>query len=125
MIPHRRSLRPARLLAAALLALSAAGCGGNRAARGDGADAASVRVENQSWVDMTVFVQREATQRVRLGTVEANNTRVFTIPRTMVGGGVGLRFIADPVGGSRTPYSNEITVAPGRQVRLTIPNRQY
>jgi hypothetical protein len=32
-----------------------------------------------------------------------------------------LRFIADPIGGARPSVSEEITVAPGDSVVLTIP----
>jgi hypothetical protein len=60
-------------------------------------------------------------QRIRLGTVTGNSTRTFRIPRYLVGGAGSLRFLADPIGGNRTPVSEEMTVQPGELVTLTIP----
>ena len=81
----------------------------------------TVQVQNQNWLDMNVYVLR-GSQRVRLGTVTGASTRVFTIPSNLVFGATSLRFLADPVGSSRTPISQEITITPGDQVTLTIPN---
>jgi predicted small lipoprotein YifL len=110
------------LLAALLVTLAA--CGGKPAMR-DPSQEAHVRVENQAWVEMVVYVQREGRQRTRLGEVGAQETRVFRLPSSMVGGTVSVRFIADPVGGSQNPYSSELSVQPGQTIRLTIPNRNY
>jgi hypothetical protein len=81
---------------------------------------AMVEVENQSFYDMNVYVVRGG-MRARLGTVSGNSKRVFEIPRTFVGPATPLRFQADPIGGSRTPFSQEITVLPGDTVVLRIP----
>lgn len=86
----------------------------------DPAAPAMVEVENQGFYDMNVYVLR-GTMRVRLGTVSGNTTRVFEIPRTMVNPGLPIRFQADPIGGSRTPFSQEIAVSPGDTVVLRIP----
>ena len=45
----------------------------------------------------------------------------FTIPSTLLSGLTPMRFIADPIGGSRASVSQEITVAPGDTVLMTIP----
>jgi hypothetical protein len=39
----------------------------------------------------------------------------------MVNQGIPIRFQADPIGGNRTPFSEEITVSPGETVVLRIP----
>jgi hypothetical protein len=81
----------------------------------------TVRVENQGFADMTVYVLVGG-QRVRLGLATGSSTTNFTIPGYLVGNGIQqLRFIADPVGSNRLPVSDEISVTPGDEVVLTIP----
>jgi hypothetical protein len=79
-----------------------------------------LQVDNQGFLDMNVYAVRSG-QRVRLGTATGNNKTNFTVPRSLVSGLTSLRFIADPIGGSRASVSQEITVAPGDTVVLTIP----
>ena len=81
-----------------------------------------LRVENQAFLDMTIYVYRSS-QRVRLGTATGNSVTRLTIPPNLIFGATPLRFMADPIGGNRTPISSEITVAPGDEVVLTIPPR--
>lgn len=116
-----RRLLPTLLLLA--LALSVAGCGGRR--RGPAppqGPRTTVRVENQNFLDMNIYVLN-GSQRVRLGNVSGVSTRVFTIPPNLVFGIGSLRFQADPVGSGRTPISQEISVRAGDEVLLVIPNR--
>jgi hypothetical protein len=80
----------------------------------------TVRVENQSYLDMNIYVLR-GLERIRLGTVTGSSTQVLTIPKYVATSPMGMRFLADPIGGRRTPVSEEITVVPGDQVTLTIP----
>ena len=102
--------------------LSLAGCGTlSPGSGGSGQDeATAVQVENRGFVDMTVYAVR-STQRVRLGLVPGHSTRVFDVPRTLMGGLTQLRFVADPIGATRLSVSEEITVAPGDTVVMTIP----
>ena len=79
-----------------------------------------VRITNQSWLDVNMYVLRSS-QRIRLGTVGANQTQRFTLPANLVFGATPLRFHADPIGSSRTAQSFEIVVSPGDEVTLTIP----
>jgi hypothetical protein len=79
-----------------------------------------VEVENRSMLDMTVYVMRGGERR-RLGLVNALSTQVLAIPSIMVEGLGVLRFVADPIGASRTPVSEEIAVRHGDTVRLIIP----
>ena len=79
-----------------------------------------VQVDNQGFLDMTVYAARSS-QRIRLGIATGNGKTNFTIPSVLVSGLTPLRFIADPIGGSRASVSQEITVAPGDTVVLTIP----
>lgn len=80
----------------------------------------TVRVQNQGFADVTVYVYRGGA-RVRLGIVTGNSTAVLTIPKTMVQPATQLRFIAAPIAGQRQPISEEITVSPGDEVGLIIP----
>ena len=79
-----------------------------------------LQVENQGFSDMVIYVVNDA-QRVRLGLATGNSSKSFTIPNYLIRGAGPLRFLADPVGGTRTPVSEEITVQPGDIVSLTIP----
>ncbi len=81
---------------------------------------AYVRITNQSWLDMNMYVLRSS-QRIRLGTVGANQTTRFRLPQNLIFGATPLRFMADPIGSSRTAQSFEIVVSPGDEVALTIP----
>jgi hypothetical protein len=80
----------------------------------------SLRVDNQSFSDVTVYAARSA-QRVRLGLAPGHTNTVFTVPAALMSGLTPLRFIADPIGGVRPSVSEEITVSPGDSVVLQIP----
>jgi hypothetical protein len=43
------------------------------------------------------------------------------IPRYLTADAGPIRFLADPIGGNRTPVSEEMSVRPGDVVTLTIP----
>ena len=79
-----------------------------------------LQVENRSFADMVIYAVSGA-QRVRLGLATGNSTKSFTVPSSLIRGGGPLRFLADPIGGSRTPISEEMMVQPGDIVTLTIP----
>jgi hypothetical protein len=79
-----------------------------------------VEVDNQGFQDMDVYAVRSG-QRWRLGLATGSSKTKLTIPRTMVNGLTPLRFVADPIGGRRASVSQEISVAPGDTVVMTIP----
>lgn len=81
----------------------------------------TLKVQNEGFPDMTIYVLRSSGQRIRLGTVTGNTTQVLVIPSYVLTGPTALRFLADPIGGTRSPISQEITVAPGDDVELIIP----
>jgi hypothetical protein len=116
-----RSVR-ARLWTASLLtAVGAAACAPG-ASLPRGADgSASVEVDNQAFLDVNVYVVRSG-QRIRLGTVTGHSTRVFAVPRNLVGTGATVRFLADFIGSDRTPISEEMVIWPGDRVGLIIPS---
>ena len=91
-------------------------------AQGTGAEPASaamVQVENQGFNDMVIYAISGG-QRVRLGLATGNSTKSFTVPRYLTAGAGPIRFLADPIGGNRTPISEEMSVRPGDLVTLTI-----
>jgi hypothetical protein len=116
--PAMRAL--SRALTPILLVALVAGCGARSAGASDPAETAFVRVTNQSWLDMNVYVLRSG-ERIRLGTVTGNHTERFRLPRGVVFSATPLRFLADPIGSSQTSQSFEISVSPGDEVSLTIP----
>jgi hypothetical protein len=79
-----------------------------------------VEVDNQGFQDMDVYAVRSG-QRWRLGLATGSSKTKLTIPGSMVNGLTPLRFVADPIGGKRPSVSQEITVAPGDTVVMTIP----
>ncbi len=112
---------PRRLVLPLMVLVLAAACARGRTSRGAAAaEPTYVRITNQSWLDMNVYVLRSS-QRIRLGTIGANQTQRFTLPSNLVFGATPLRFLADPIGSSRTAQSFEIVVSPGDEVSLTIP----
>jgi hypothetical protein len=81
---------------------------------------AVLEVENRGFADMVIYAI-SGSQRLRLGLATGNSTKSFTIPNSILRGAGTLRFLADPVGGTRTPVSDELSVEPGEVVTLTIP----
>jgi hypothetical protein len=80
-----------------------------------------VRVENQAFLDMNVYVLTDGGARTRLGTVTGNTNQVFVIPSYVVGPANSVRFLVEPIGSSRSPISNSLSIRPGQTVTLTIP----
>jgi hypothetical protein len=79
-----------------------------------------LRVDNQAYLDMTIYVYRSS-QRIRLGIANGSSSTRMVIPANLIFGSTALRFQADPIGANRQPISQEITVAPGDEVTLIIP----
>jgi hypothetical protein len=99
-----------------------AGChGGKPESPAAPAAGATLTIENQGFTDMTIYALSGTTGRVRLGQVVGNSTQRLPIPGYLIQSGATVRFIADPIGGSRTPVSDELLVSPGDSVTLTIP----
>jgi hypothetical protein len=124
MIPLHSPFALPVLLVSTVLTLAA--CSSHRSdedtAPAAGSDAvASVEVRNLDFPDMTIYVLSATSSRVRLGTVNGNSTQTLTVPSYLVRGGDRLRFLGDPIGGGRTPVSEELFVTPGDTVTLTIP----
>jgi hypothetical protein len=108
-----------------LLAVALAACGGRSSPDSqpnpdvESSSDAMVSVDNRGFSDMTIYVVRGA-QRVRLGVVSGNSVESFTIRNQYIINGP-VQFLADPIGSSRSPVSEELAVNPGDIVTLMIP----
>lgn len=111
-------VRRLMVVAACAAAAACASAGANSQTTKE--EAATVLVDNQGFVDMTIYVLRGG-QRVRLGLATGLSRSRFTLPRGFVFAGTSLRFVADPIGGTRSPVSEEITVSEGEEIELRIP----
>ena len=107
-----------RIMAVAVAAAACVTAGGTGGVSAD--EPTTLRVDNQGFSDITVYAIRN-TQRLRLGLAPGHVNTVFRVPQTLMSGLTQLRFVADPIGSSRASVSEEITVAPGDSVVLTIP----
>jgi len=109
-------------LTLALTGFLLAGCGGKQQSAGgvDALEKSFVEVVNLGFLDVNLYVLR-GSSRVKIGSVSGNSTVRLEIPRTFVNPGLPVRFLADPIGSSRTPYSAEIPVFPGGTITLRIP----
>lgn len=85
----------------------------------DGPATTTISVENHDFYDMTVYAVANG-QRVRLGIAPGNRTTELTVPGYLVNGVAQLRFLCDPIGGGRTPVSEQINVSPGDQLVMII-----
>jgi hypothetical protein len=86
----------------------------------DTASRTTLSVDNQSFVDMTIYVLR-GSERIRLGTASAASKSQFVIPPDIAETAMALRFIADPVGSNRPSISEEINTRPGDEIVMQIP----
>jgi hypothetical protein len=113
-----------RVLVLAMLSVAAAACASHTSAETTPAPAEQrtvLKVDNQAFLDMTVYVLN-GQARVRLGIAGGKSVTSLAIPSYLIHGVAPLRFLADPIGGNRTPVSDEIVVQAGDEVTLTIPS---
>lgn len=111
-----RMFSKALFLAATLMMPACASSGANASRE----EPATLIVDNRALLDHTIYVLRGA-QRVRLGVATGLQKTRLTIPAGIVLGATTLRFMADPIGGTRNPVSEEINIQAGDEIGLTIP----
>ncbi|HET9581410.1 MAG TPA: hypothetical protein VFP76_01155 [Gemmatimonadota bacterium] len=107
--------RAGRLL---LICLLAAGCVSDEARRRQPAGPVTVIVTNHNVLDVTVFGVA-GSQSQRLGIVSTSATESFQLPRGLFTAS-GLRLLIDPVGAAGGVLTDELQVAPGDTVSLTV-----
>lgn len=105
------------------LALLSAGCQHKaKPAATEPQSETTVKVENQNFLDMDVFVVQNG-MHIRLGRAASLTSKVFTIPADFVRRPTDLRFELRPIGGggAASQRTETIPVQPGDQVVLMIP----
>lgn len=105
----------------ALLLLLSTSCAGKQkeATRPLPTSPTSLRIENQNWLDVTIYVVHDG-QRSRLGAATAAHTTELEIPPTLLGQLGAIRLMADPVGSSQTIISPTVVVKPGTRLVWTL-----
>lgn len=81
-----------------------------------------VRVENNAYLDMHVYVVYGAGQQRSLGMVTGLSRRTLVIPTQVIQTLSGIQLLADPIGTDRGFLSQPILAYPGQRVRFTIQN---
>jgi hypothetical protein len=71
-----------------------------------------LQVENQGFSNLVIYAVKPRAAGA-LGLATGNSSKSFPIPNYLIRGAGTLRFLADPVGGTRTPVSEEICGAAG------------
>ncbi|HEU0014869.1 MAG TPA: hypothetical protein VFQ45_14375 [Longimicrobium sp.] len=108
-----------RPILAALLLLCACGGKPDPDASPEPRPPAVVRVSNQNWQDVNVFIVQSGI-RQRLGMVSAMGTAEYTVPQRFNAAANAIRLLVDPVGGNRTFLSHAVLVQPGQAVELRV-----
>ena len=121
---YRRAMNPFRRTIAALmlaLAMALPGCHAPGPPRNEdeAPKVTTIDVQNQGFNDMTIYAIVGGA-RTRLGIAPGNRTTTLTIPAYLVSVTTFLRFVADPIGGNRTPVTEEMDVSPGDQIVMII-----
>lgn len=80
----------------------------------------AVTVDNQNFLDMTVYLIRGG-QRIRLGMVPGLSKQILMVRPDLIGYGTDLQFEVHPIGGRGNPISETVSVKPGDVINLTIP----
>lgn len=112
--------RPRSLLIISAL-ISGVACVSDEERRGQPTGPVSVVVTNHNVLDVNVYAVG-GSQTARLGTVSTNATQTFEVPRALFVAS-GLRLLIDPVGAIEGVLTEEVQVAPGDSVSLTVqPN---
>jgi hypothetical protein len=121
---HRRAMSPMRFRLASLIlafAVTLLGCHASGPPRNgdDAPKVTTIDVQNEGFNDMNIYAIVGGA-RTRLGTAPGNKTTTLTIPAYLVSTTTFFRFVADPIGGNRTPVTEEIDVSPGDQLVMII-----
>lgn len=104
-----------------LLLLALASCAGKQKAttRALPTEPTSLRVENNNWLDVTIYVVHDG-QRSRLGAATAAHTTDLSIAPTLLGQTGVIQLIADPIGSSKSVASPRVVVKPGTRLVWTL-----
>jgi hypothetical protein len=110
--------------ALALAALMGGGCahgtaGSSEVSSGD--ERTVIRVTNNNWSDMTIYLVRSGTQQ-RLGNVPSQSTGTFIVPTHVLATASRLHLAADPIGSSQVFLSAPLLINPGQSAEWKLEN---
>ena len=108
----------------AVVIATAMGCASKRSGHNgwSNADAPSVTVRNDNWLDVAVYLVRGAS-RFRIGTVRSTSTETFRLPAGAHSGGTPLRIMADPIGASQGYLTDPVVLGPGQRLELMVASQ--
>jgi hypothetical protein len=81
-----------------------------------------VVIENQNWLDMSVYVQSSNGSRFRVGNVTTGRTETFEVATSRLGSGP-FRLIGNPVGNNELVVTDPLIVTPGATAYWRIGSR--
>lgn len=84
--------------------------------------APTLRVANQNWLDIHVYLSREGEPLRSLGMVTSFTTVAFELPKEALHAGSALRIVAREIGGNRRYVSPELVLVPGAEAAVTVEN---
>jgi len=123
--------RRRRVIAAVLVAVLAAGGAACRRGVATGgaapedsaavepAEPATLQVRNHHRADVVVYLYR-GNVRTRLGQVTTAGVGQWTLPREVLRDAGGIVFVADPIGGRTSLYSERVVLRAGARVVWTL-----
>jgi hypothetical protein len=80
-------------------------------------------VDNHASQDMTLYILPQGGVRERLGLAAGLRVTRFTLPERLVPTVRSLTIEADPIGSTRSVFSDQIVVNPGDTIGVQIPPR--
>lgn len=80
-----------------------------------------VRVTNNNWSDMTIYLVRDGSQQ-RLGSVPSQSSHSFVVPTHLLVSAGRVQLMADPIGSSRTFLSPVLLISPGQKAEWQLEN---
>jgi len=122
-----RILNPAAVLLLAALASGAcaSASAGTRAPNSVAprdASAATVRVTNNNWSNVTVYLVRDG-MRTRLGDVTSMRTEEFRMPPIFTNTSGNIQLLVSPLGSNDVYVTPGFSVQPGQQVEFNVENQ--
>lgn len=118
----------ATLLATAFVtsvAVATAGCASNGAysydaLAGAGAQSVALRVTNDNWHDVTIYLVRDGSRMpTRIGVVSGLNSRILRLRHPPAG---WTRLVIRPIGSQASFTTNAVVMEPGQVMVLTVQN---
>ena len=115
-----RFIRPAHVLAVAILATSLAACAGARGAS-PSSERGMIVFSNESFVEATLYATVGSGRGYRMGTVMAGRTDTLAVPLSM-GNRANVVFYADLLARAESPRTAPVSMRPGEWLLVRLPS---